>query len=80
MLGTRSALINREVELIDGVKTVSVVSRELMRSTSIGELSLIVTIAFSDNHQRLCFSLAMWNGKDKILKERLFGLTGGQGG
>ncbi|KAJ9110908.1 hypothetical protein QFC19_001417 [Naganishia cerealis] len=33
----------------------------------------------SDNHQRLCFSLALWNGKDKILKERLFGLTGQQG-
>ncbi|KAI6046180.1 Six-hairpin glycosidase-like protein [Pisolithus marmoratus] len=28
----------------------------------------------SDNHQRLCFSLALWNEKDPILKERLFGL------
>jgi hypothetical protein len=27
----------------------------------------------------VCFSLALWNGKDKILKERLFGLTGQQG-
>ncbi|KAF9397500.1 hypothetical protein BGX21_008804, partial [Mortierella sp. AD011] len=33
----------------------------------------------SDNHQRLCFSLALWNGKDKILKERLFGLTNHEG-
>lgn len=33
----------------------------------------------SDNHQRLCFSLALWNGKDPILKERLFGVTGEQG-
>ncbi|RXK38115.1 cytoplasmic protein [Tremella mesenterica] len=33
----------------------------------------------SDNHQRLCFSLALWNGKDEILKERLYGLNGGQG-
>ncbi len=33
----------------------------------------------SDNHQRLCFSLALWNGNDPILKERLFGLTGSQG-
>ncbi|KZT19920.1 hypothetical protein NEOLEDRAFT_1245578 [Neolentinus lepideus HHB14362 ss-1] len=33
----------------------------------------------SDNHQRLCFSLALWNGKDRILKERLFGVTGHQG-
>ena len=32
-----------------------------------------------DNHQRLCFSLAMWNGRDPILKERLFGLTGNEG-
>src|SRR5713101_4847080 len=33
----------------------------------------------SDNHQRLCFALALWNGKDPILKERLFGLTGNEG-
>ena len=29
----------------------------------------------SDDKQKLCFSLALWNGKDAILKERLFGLT-----
>ena len=29
--------------------------------------------------QRLCFSLALWNGKDSILKERLFGLTNSEG-
>lgn len=33
----------------------------------------------SDNHQRLCFALALWNGKDAILKERLFGLSGLEG-
>ena len=33
----------------------------------------------SDDKQRLCFSLALWNGKDSILKERLFGLTNSQG-
>jgi hypothetical protein len=33
----------------------------------------------SDDMQRLCFSLALWNGKDAILKERLFGLTNSQG-
>ncbi|MGA2810333.1 MAG: glucosidase [Candidatus Acidiferrum sp.] len=33
----------------------------------------------SDRHQYVCFGLAMWNGKDPILKERLFGLTGNQG-
>jgi len=36
-------------------------------------------LGISDNHQRLCFALALWNGKDPILKERLFGLTGSQG-
>ena len=30
-----------------------------------------------DHHQRLCFAIALWNGADPILKERLFGLTGG---
>src|SRR5215469_12735556 len=29
----------------------------------------------SDDHQRLCFALALWNGKDPILKERAYGLT-----
>ncbi|MBX9671388.1 MAG: hypothetical protein K2X93_27615 [Candidatus Obscuribacterales bacterium] len=33
----------------------------------------------SDDHQLLCFSLAMWNGNDPILKERLFGLTNSEG-
>src|SRR5512134_3148888 len=33
----------------------------------------------SDDRQRLCLSLAMWNGKDPILKERLFGLTNSEG-
>ena len=32
-----------------------------------------------DRHQRLCFALALWNGRDPILKERLFGLTGNEG-
>jgi hypothetical protein len=33
----------------------------------------------SDRHQMICFALALWNGRDPILKERLFGLTGNQG-
>src|SRR5712675_1559139 len=33
----------------------------------------------SDRHQMICFALAMWNGRDPILKERLFGLTGNEG-
>jgi hypothetical protein len=32
-----------------------------------------------DRHQRICFSLALWNERDPILKERLFGLTGSEG-
>jgi hypothetical protein len=32
-----------------------------------------------DEKQRLCFALALWNGNDPILKERLFGLTGKEG-
>jgi hypothetical protein len=34
---------------------------------------------YSDDHQYLCLSLALWNGKDPILKERLFGLTNSEG-
>ncbi len=33
----------------------------------------------SDDHQVLCFALALWNGNDPILKERLFGLTNSEG-
>ncbi|MEX2491249.1 MAG: glucosidase [Nitrospirales bacterium] len=32
-----------------------------------------------DRHQQVCFALSLWNGKDPILKERLFGLTGNEG-
>jgi hypothetical protein len=33
----------------------------------------------SDEKQRLCFALALWNGRDPILKERMFGLTNSEG-
>ncbi len=36
-------------------------------------------LGISDNHQRLCIALALWNEQDTILKERLFGLTGSEG-
>ena len=36
-------------------------------------------LGICDNHQRLCFALALWNGRDPILKERLFGLSGHEG-
>ncbi|HWI56894.1 MAG TPA: glucosidase, partial [Bacillota bacterium] len=34
---------------------------------------------FSDDKQRLCFALTLWNGQDPILKERLFGVTNSEG-
>ena len=34
---------------------------------------------FCDIEQRLCLALALWNGRDPILKERAFGLTGAEG-
>src|SRR5947208_1650775 len=34
---------------------------------------------FSDDQQILCFSVALWNGRDPILKERYFGLAGPEG-
>jgi hypothetical protein len=43
---------------------------------SLGEDGLA---GISDDHQRLCFALALWNGKDPIHKERLFGLTNSEG-
>src|ERR687884_653233 len=36
-------------------------------------------LGICDRQGRLCFALALWNGRDPILKERLFGLTGSEG-
>ncbi len=36
-------------------------------------------LGISDRRQHICFALALWNGRDPILKERLFGLTNGEG-
>jgi hypothetical protein len=36
-------------------------------------------MGISDRHQLICFAVGMWNGRDPILKERLFGLTGNEG-
>jgi len=36
-------------------------------------------LGICDREERLCFGLALWNGRDPILKERLFGLTGPEG-
>ena len=37
------------------------------------------TAGISDDKQQLCFALALWNGRDAILKERIFGLTNNEG-
>jgi len=86
MRGTRSTLIIPEAGLIDGEKMGLVGSRTwlLLLSPSIGRFREVwaYTTGFGycrDNHQRLCLTLGLWNGKDKIIKERLFGLTGNQG-
>src|SRR5262245_43073506 len=36
-------------------------------------------LGICDDQQRLCFALALWNGRDPVLKERLFGLSGAEG-
>src|SRR5579872_6969419 len=36
-------------------------------------------LGLSDRHQLICFAPALWNGRDPILKDRLFGLTGKEG-
>lgn len=54
------------------------VSHDMARSTAYrwGEEGIG---GVSDDNQLLCFSWAFWNGKDDILKERIFGLTGNEG-
>lgn len=51
-------------------------AQSLMRAYRWGEDGIA---GISDDSQQLCFAFAFWNGKDPILKERLFGLTNGQG-
>ena len=53
-------------------------SHDLARSRAYrwGEDGLL---GISDDQQILCFALALWNGRDPILKERLFGLTNSEG-
>jgi hypothetical protein len=62
----------------DGSDTWNHVSHDQARSRAYrwGEDGLA---GISDDAQRLCFALALWNGADPILKERLFGLTNGEG-
>ena len=62
----------------DGNNTWNYLSHDQARSRAYrwGEDGLA---GISDDRQRLCFALALWNGADPILKERLFGLTNGEG-
>ena len=62
----------------DGLTTWDYVSHDMARSRAYrwGEDGLA---GVCDDHQTWCLALALWNGVDPILKERLFGLTGTQG-
>ena len=53
--------------------------RTIMRAAAPIAGARTASPAFSDAEQRLCLSLALWNGRDPILKERLFGLTNSEG-
>ena len=55
---------------------ISRMTRHASRAYHWGEDGLA---GFSDDKQRLCFAVALWNGSDPILKERLFGLTNSEG-
>lgn len=80
MPGIRFRLRWRSQELIGGVKMEWRVFRELSLSfqTCLREEATDGDWR-RDNHQRICFTLGLWNGKDPILKERLYGLNGNQG-
>ena len=56
--------------------TTSVMTRARSRAYRWGEDGLA---GISDDKQQLCFAIALWNGRDPILKERLFGLTNSEG-
>jgi mannosylglycerate hydrolase MGH1-like protein len=62
----------------DGADTWSAFTHDQARSRAYrwGEDGLA---GISDDRQRLCLALALWNGRDPILKERLFGLTNSEG-
>ena len=75
MLGITFLLSNPTIGRIAGAKMGLPVSREPL----VGFLDYQAESECRDNHQRLCFALSLWNGKDPILKERLYGLNGSQG-
>lgn len=76
--GTASPSRWPRVGRIDGAKMVLLVSREFWAIYG-RVIALQQQLTHRDNHQRLCFTLGLWNGKDPILKERLYGLNGSQG-
>ncbi len=59
--------------------TPGITSRTITRAAAPIAGARTASPAFCDDEQRLCLSLALWNGRDPILKERLFGLTNAQG-
>ena len=74
----RSPVGHRAGELLGDRRRVGVASHDQARSRAYrwGEDGLL---GICDHESGLCFSLALWNEADPILKERFFGLTGPQG-
>ena len=53
--------------------------RAILERRLSGRIEILGLAGFSDHHQILCLGLALWNERDSILKERLFGLNNAQG-
>ena len=50
-----------------------------MRAAGLTAGAKTASAGWSDEQSRLCLSVALWNGRDPILKERMFGLTNSEG-
>ena len=61
------------------VETPGTICPTITRGAALIAGARMASPGISDRHQYICFALALWNGKDPILKERLFGLTGNEG-
>ena len=59
--------------------TLGNICRTIMRARRHTDGTKTASRGICDRHQKICFAIALWNGRDPILKERLFGLTGQRG-
>ena len=69
----------RCAKIIPRTATAGTISRTTMPAAGPIGGGRMGLLGFCDRECRLCFAVALWNGKDPILKERLFGLTGPEG-